>query len=384
MRITAVKAFGLSYRYDVLPRPLATGQSFKRDAVIVRVETEDGIVGYGEAYHGKAPTAIVELIDTTLANLVVGEDSDNTEGIWNKVFHRHVRGAGLGAAVMAGLGGIDMALWDAKGKRYGQPVYRLLGGERRRFRAYAGGIRLGFQPPEELVEEVARLRARGFTAAKLRIGDSFERDIARVSAVRDSVDDDFLILVDANLGFTSYDIPRMLPRLRDLGVGWLEEPFGRTDIASFASIRARGDVPIATGEHLYGVREFLPLLEAGGADIVQPDPSSAGGISELKKIGDLAGAFNVGFAPHITNTRINQSAVLHVLSAVPAGYLYEADATDNLYAQRVAKAPIDIDPDGCVGPPEAPGLGVVVDEEAFADFPVIAGSPHVQDRPRGA
>ena len=382
MKIRSITSTALSYRYDVLPRPLATGQSYKRDAVIVRVEAEDGTVGYGEAYHGKAPTSIVELINSTLASLVVGEDSDNVEGIWNKVFRRQVRGAGMGAAAMAGLGGIDMALWDLRGKILGLPVYKLLGGERRRFRAYAGGIRLGFQPPEELVAEVAELRSKGFTAVKLRIGDTFENDIARVTAVRESVGDDFLILVDANLGYSYHDVYRALPRLRELDVGWLEEPFGRTDLDSFAAIRRRGDVPIATGEHLFGVREFLPLLQAGGADIIQPDPSSGGGITELKKIGDLAGLFNVAFAPHITNTRINQSAVLHVLSAVPASYLYEADATDNLFSLRLATAPIDVEPDGYVGPPDAPGLGVTVDESLFDSFPVISGSPHIQDQPQ--
>ncbi|MFI7024236.1 mandelate racemase/muconate lactonizing enzyme family protein [Micromonospora sp. NPDC049900] len=382
MKIAKVDAVPLSYRYKELPMPLATGQSYKRDAVIVRVEDSDGAVGYGEAYHGKAPTAIAELINTTLGDLVRGEDAEHTEAIWAKVFRRQVRGAGTGAAAMAGLGGIDMALWDLRGKRLGLPVYRLLGGERRAFRAYAGGIRLGFQPPEQLAEEVDRLRKLGYTAVKIRLGDTYANDVARLRQVREEVGDDFDIMVDINLGYSYDEMYRLLPKLGDYHVTWVEEPFSRTDVGSLRQLRRRSPVPVATGEHLFGVHEFLPLLQAEAVDFVQPDPSSGGGVTELKKIGDLAHAFHVRIAPHISNTRLNHAAVLHVMSALPNAYIYEADATDNRYADGLCTAALDVDADGLVWAPDRPGLGVEVDESLFAEFPVIAGSPHLQDRPR--
>ncbi|MDQ7904793.1 mandelate racemase/muconate lactonizing enzyme family protein [Phytohabitans sp. ZYX-F-186] len=382
MKIAHVTAVPLSYRYKELPMPLATGQSYKRDTVIVRVRDADGAVGYGEAYHGKAPTAMAELINTTLADLVVGEEADNTEGIWTKVFRRQVRGAGTGAAAMAGLGGIDMALWDLRGKRLGVPVYRLLGGERRAFRAYAGGIRLGFQPPEQLAQEVTRLRELGYTAVKIRLGDSYANDMARLRRVREEVGDDFDIMVDINLGYSFDEMYRLLPVLGECAVTWVEEPFERTDVGSLRQLRRRSPVPVATGEHLFGVHEFLPLLQAEAVDFLQPDPSSGGGITELKKIGDLAKAFHVRFAPHISNSRLNHAAVLHVMSAVSCSYIFEADATDNRFAEALCTAPLAIDAEGLVRAPDAPGLGVEVDESLFAEFPAIAGSPHLQDRPR--
>lgn len=377
--VVSVEAFPLSYRYQVLPRPLATGQSYKRDTVIVRVEAADGFVGYGEAYHGKAPTAITELINTTLANLVVGEDSDNVEGIWTKVFRRQVRGAGTGAAAMAGLGGIDIALWDLRGKRFGVPVYRLLGGERRPFRAYAGGVALGFQPPDELAEAVLEARSRGYTAVKIRLGDNPTNDLQRLRAVRDAVGPDYDVMVDFNLGYRYADLYELVPAIAEVGATWMEEPFDRTDITSLAELRARTRVPIATGEHLFGVQEFLPLLQARAVDVLQPDPSSGGGITELKKIGDLATAFHLKFAPHISNSRLNHAAVLHVMSAVSSSYFFESDVTDNHFAHALCTAPLEVGADGLVCAPDRPGLGVDVDESLFDAFPVIPGSPHLQD-----
>jgi len=163
---------------------LGIGRAVKRDAVVVKVTTDDGLVGYGEAHHGRAPGAVAHLVNTTLRQLVQGLDAADVVGVWARIYKMQLGSHGLGAATAIGMSGIDMALWDIRGKAVGWPLYRLLGGASRPIPAYAGGVSLGYQEPAALVEEASALVATGYRALKLRIGDSPARDLARVGAVR--------------------------------------------------------------------------------------------------------------------------------------------------------------------------------------------------------
>ena len=179
MKITEVKGIPLSFKLENAPRR-GSGQPVKKDMVIVRVKTEDGIVGYGEAHHALAPTVVADIVNYNLAPLVVGQDAMAVEEIWQKIYVKQGQTHGPGWSFFKALSGVDIALWDARGKALKQPVYSLLGGVRKKIRAYAGGVCLGYQPPPQLLEEAQKFVSAGWTALKLRLGDSVERDIERV------------------------------------------------------------------------------------------------------------------------------------------------------------------------------------------------------------
>lgn len=373
MRITSLRAIPLSYRYPTPPGTLAVGTSVKKDIVLVRVEAENGAVGYGETYHALAPTAVAEYVNTTLALLVEGQSAFNTEGIWQRVHHRTVRSHSLSSGALIAYSGVDMALWDLKGKILDAPVYALLGGDRKPIPTYSGSITMGFLEPEALIAEVRRIIASGgFNAVKLRIGDTPQADLSRVSAVRAAFGPDLTIMVDANTGYDRVAMYSLLPGLAELDIAWLEEPYPADDIADLAELRHSGAVPVATGENLIGRSQFAPLLEAQAVDILQPDPSKCGGITELKKIADLAELHHLRLAPHATHSALNYSASLQVLSATSCGYFFESSVPGNPFIEDVIVG--DVWPvNGMVIAPEGPGLGVAVDESKLDDYRVIPG-----------
>ena len=206
MKITSIKAIPLSFR---LPEgktvTMGVGSTTKRDTIIVKVETSEGITGYGEAHPGRSPGAVVSLLQNTLAPMLIGMAATDVVGVWQRVHRMQLSSHGVGSGAALALAGIDMALWDIRGKAANMPLYALLGGSKRRVPAYAGGISLGFQPKESLAEEAQGYVARGYRAIKLRLGDNARNDIDRVLHVRKVLGDDIDILTDANTNYTMAD-----------------------------------------------------------------------------------------------------------------------------------------------------------------------------------
>ena len=166
MRIADVKAYPMSHKLapdDIVD--LGLGRTVKRDTVIVRVATDDGIIGYGESHHGRSPGAVAHLANTTLRQLVLGMDASDVVGVWARIYKMQLGSHGMGAATAIAMSGIDMALWDIRGKAAGWPVYKLLGGSCRPIPAYAGGVALGFQEPPALVDEIRPLVESGYKAS---------------------------------------------------------------------------------------------------------------------------------------------------------------------------------------------------------------------------
>ncbi len=372
MKVTEVKAFALSAPLKNMPRR-GMGQPVKKDAVIVRVKTEDGIIGYGHAHDSLNPIAVAEYVNVNLAPIVVGADAMAIEDIWNSIYVKQGQTHTPGNALYTGQSGLDMALWDARGKALGMPVYRLLGGSRKKIRAYVGGASFGYKPLEELIEEAQRYIAMGFTALKLRLGDTVENDINRVRAVRGAVDESVDIMVDVNTRYTYIDMERALPALEEIGVYWLEEPFPPDAVEDYAHFNKRTRLPIAAGENHYLRYQARQLLVAGAVDIIQSDPSKCGGITECKKIADMASAFRRPFAPHNSTSGVVGAACVHLLCATSNGLIYEADLSPmNPFRDEVVLgAPIVVD--GFIEPNERPGLGIEVDEALFEKYPGISG-----------
>jgi len=377
LKIALVEAFATSFPVKQSVT-LGIGRAVKRDALIVKVTTESGLVGWGESHHGRAPGAIAQLINTTLRQLVLGMDAADVVGVWQRIYSRQLISHGMGQACALAMSGLDQALWDIRGKAVGWPLYKLLGGRSKPVPAYAGGISLGFQPADELVEEARALQAQGYRALKLRFGDTAARDIERLTAVRKALGDDLVIMVDANTGYSLADVRAVMPVLDELNVAWLEEPFAAQDSRSYRLAAALGRTPLAAGENHFTRFEFNRLIAEAAVQIIQPDLSKAGGVTEVMRIAAMASAEKLAIHPHTLASGLNMAASLHLLCAIDNPGYFEADvARENLFRDHLTNRPDRLDADGCVRPPEAPGLGIDVDEQFLLAHPVIEGPAYV-------
>ena len=379
LRITDIHAYPTSFPVD--PKnsvTLGIGRAVKRDAVVVKVTTEAGIVGWGESHHGRCPGAVAQIANTTLKQLVVGMDAHDVVGVWNRIYVRQLGSHGMGAGTCLAMSGIDMALWDIRGKALDAPLYRLLGGSSKPVPAYAGGVSLGYQDPKALVAEAQPLVEAGYKAIKLRVGDTPARDLARVAAVRKALGDNIAILVDANTGYTVADARKAMPGYDDHDVGWLEEPFPAHDYQSYALATSFGSVPLAAGENHYTRFEFNRLIEDGSVTILQPDLSKTGGITEALRVAHLASAWKLPINPHTSMTGLNMAATIHFLAAIDNGGYFEGDVSkSNLFRDELVSQPYQVGDDGCVRPLEGAGLGLQVDEQFLQAHPVIEGPGYV-------
>ena len=375
MRIADVKAYPMSHKLapeDIVD--LGLGRTVKRDTVIVKVTTDDGIVGFGESHHGRSPGAVAHLANTTLRQLVLGMDASDVVGVWARIYKMQLGSHGMGAATSIAMSGIDMALWDIRGKAAGWPVYKLLGGSCRPIPAYAGGVALGFQQPDALVDEIRPLVESGYKAVKLRLGDSPAPDLERVAAVRKAFGDELTILVDANTGYNVADVRRVMPGLEANNVGWLEEPFPAHDHRSYSIAATFGSVPLAAGENHYTRFEFTRVIEDRIIQILQPDLSKSGGITELLRIAAMASAWKLPIHPHTATSALNMAASIHFLASIENAGYFEGDvSTSNPFREQLGSTPYTMDSEGNVRPLEKPGIGIEVDEDFLLKHPVIEG-----------
>ncbi len=352
----------------------AVGRSAKRDMVLVRIETTDGVVGWGEAHHAQTPSTIAAFINDALGPLIMGMDALATEVIWNKAWNRFVATHGPGAAAVIGLSGVDLALWDIRGKAMGQPVWRLLGGERKPIRAYAGGISLGFQPEAELCREVESYVSQGYDMVKLRIGDTIARDLARVRAVRNAFPD-LTIAADAGTRWSTGDLAGIVEICEAGRLIWMEEPFTPDNLPAYRRLKEVTDIPLAAGENHFTRNELRELVSEQLIQFVQADACKTGGITELMKIAAMADAWHLRFAPHTSASVLSTAATLHCLSAAPNAFIYEADVSpvNGFRDEFGTRIPVV---DGMIEVPEGPGLGVEIDPGRMPHWSFIQGASY--------
>jgi L-alanine-DL-glutamate epimerase-like enolase superfamily enzyme len=379
LRVIDIKAYPSSFPVALENRvSLGIGQSVKRDAVVVKVTTDSGLVGWGESHHGRCHGAVAHLVNTTLRQLVVGMDASDVIGVWQKIYKMQLGSHGMGAGCCLAMSGIDLALWDIRGQAAGMPLYQLLGGSSKPVPAYAGGVSLGYQDPAKLVEEARPLLAMGYKAVKLRVGDTPKRDLARIEAVRKAFGDDLVILTDANTRYSVADARAAMPGMDEYGVGWLEEPFPAHDYRSYIEAKSFGLTPFAAGENHYTRFEFNRVIEDGAITILQPDLSKTGGITEALRIAALASAWKLPINPHSSMTGLNMAATIHFLCAIDNGGYFEGDVSrGNLFRDELVSMPYELGKDGCVRPLEGIGLGLTVNEEFLQKHPVIEGPGYV-------
>jgi D-arabinonate dehydratase len=382
MKIVDIRTIPLSYRCDP-PYGSAGGMQAARGGLLVEVETDDGIIGIGEAGVGGGSTRHV--IEYQLRPMLVGEDPLMIEGLWQKMFAR-TRQFGRRGIAMNAISGIDIALWDIAGKIAKLPIYRLLGACRDRVEAYAsGGFYQEGKSVEDLAAEAEGYRTRGFTGMKMKIGRNPstqthlrhlagnaqlcevepEEDIARVAAVRKALGPRAKLMVDVNCAWSPAMAIEIGRALEPFKLYWIEEPVATDDIDGSARVAAALATPIAGYETEIGLYGFRELITRGAVDIVQPDIAWSGGFSECRRIAALAQAHHLMVAPHAFASAVTLVASLHFAAAIPNGLVLEFDQNPNGLRDELLKEPIRIDGNGMIRMLERPGLGIELDRAAI-------------------
>jgi L-rhamnonate dehydratase len=374
VRITDVEAVIL--RQPAIDERIADGS---QDDLVVLIHTDEGLTGIGEV--DSAPEAVRALIDApgshaianSLRHLLVDEDPLDVERLWHKMYRGLIYVGRRGIALHA-ISGIDIALWDIAGKAAAKPVCELIGTPKRhKVRAYASMLMP--DEPAEVHERVSALRGQGFTAVKLGwgpLGANPAKDVELAAAAVGAAGDGGTILIDAGLGYGSdaKTANRVAEQLDELGVFWLEEPFEPDEYEAYAELADAVEIRIAAGEQdttLWGFRE---LIERGHVDVVQPDVTRCGGITELLRIADFARTRDVETVPHAWKSGIIKAASLHVNAVLPDALFQEYCVADTPINNSLTKERLPIDAEGFVAVPTGPGLGVELDHDILARYRV--------------
>jgi D-galactarolactone cycloisomerase len=371
MKITSVKTYHLKHR---LPRAVgcSTFLYSEREALLVKISTDDGLVGWGET----APLGGVRgLIEDQFAAQLIGQNPLDHRKLWRAIWGPNF---GNGLAV----GAVDTALHDLRGKALNLPVSELYGGRLRdRVPVYASALNYteGIDALKQYPEEAVSLAARGFRALKMRLG-RFEprRDLAVVAAVRDAVGPDFKLMVDGNGAYTLPTAIRVGKELDRLGLHWFEEPLPEAHYTGYPELRRKLDIALAGGEALDCRGTAKELLDKQSFDIIQPDLSLCGGIGECLFVAELARLWGVQCNPHCWGGGITIAATLHVLSLLPDASwghttetpMLELDLIENPFRDRLLTRAHEVGPDGYMQVPRGPGLGIEVDEEALKRYAI--------------
>jgi L-alanine-DL-glutamate epimerase-like enolase superfamily enzyme len=318
----------------------------------VRLRDSDGAEGVGYTFTcGRNGSAIHALLGNDFPDLVLGQDGDRIELLWNRLWWGLHYGGRGGPTVLA-LSAFDMALWDLKAKRLNQPLWKLLGGNNSRVSCYAGGIDLDL-PLERLLQQSDNVVKKGFRAIKMKVGrERLAEDVERVKAMREHLGDDFPLMVDANMKWTVDQAIRAARAFHQFDPVWLEEPIIPDDFAGHSRIVREGGLPIAAGENLRTLWDFKHLIEIGGVTFPEPDVTNCGGITPFMKIAHLAEAFNLPVTTHGAH-----DVTVHLLAAVPNASYLEAHGfgLDSYIAE-----PLHIEK-GFATPSDRPGHGIEFD-----------------------
>jgi L-alanine-DL-glutamate epimerase-like enolase superfamily enzyme len=346
--------------------------------VVVEIETDAGITGVGVGNWGTG--AIATVVEETLSKIVVGEDPNQRERLWEQMYRATLPFGRKGVAVMA-ISAVDQALWDIAGKDAGKPVYELLGGPATdEIPAYASNLHP--VDMEKLEREALQYAEEGFDAMKLRFlhgpeagRSGMKQNEEIVATVRAAVGDEIEIAGDAYMGWSVRYAKKMTQRLEPYDMAWVEEPVIADDVSGYAAVREAAPMPISGGEHEFTRWGHEDLLEAGAVDILQPDVGRVGGITELKKVADVAEVHDVPVIPHA-----GTNPTLHAIAAhtnmpmaeyfpTPEWFEEQQEAQESTYADAIFENP-PAPENGSIPLPEEPGLSTQLNREALEHFAV--------------
>jgi L-rhamnonate dehydratase len=373
VKITEVEAIVL--RQPVVDGAIADGS---QDDLIVRVHTDEGIVGVGEV--DSAPEVVKAVFDapnshyiaTGLRHVLIGADPLDIEELWRRMYMGSVYYGRRGVAMHA-ISGIDIALWDIKGKKLGKPVCALLGTPKRdRVRPYASLLMPDTE--REVTAAVERLVAMSFTAIKFGwgpLGKDEEHDVRLARAAKRAAGDEVEILIDAGFGYgaDAARAIRVARKFEEIGIYWLEEPFEPDEFEAYATLADAVDMRVAAGEEEATRWGFRELMERGHVDVVQPDVTRCGGLSEALRIARNAEGQGIMCVPHAWKSGVIKAASLHLNAVLETAYFQEycvAETPINLLLTR-ERMPVE---KGWVAVPDKPGLGIELDPDVLARYAV--------------
>jgi galactonate dehydratase len=359
--------------------PLVLGTAW-RNLTFVKVETDEGLTGVGEARSLNKDDALLGYLNEAVPRYVLGADPFEIERLVQGMYRGDFGRAG--EIAMTGIAVIEMACWDIMGKALNQPVYRLLGGAvRERIPAYANGWYTVERTPQEFHAAACRAVAKGYQALKFdpfgaglyELGRAEKlRTIALVEAVRDAVGPDVEILVEMHGRFNPVTAVDMINALAPYQPGWFEEPVPPENLPALKKVCdavSQKGIPIATGERIHTLYEYRELFELRAADIIQPDITHLGGLLNTKKLAAWADAYYILVAPHNVGGPVSTAAALHLAACTPN---FKIQEHFNDFCEPYVKQAAPGNPevlDGCFPLPSGPGLGVTLDEEIFRAHP---------------
>ena len=340
------------------------------DTVIVRLTTDTGLVGHGEAKAPVAPQATKAIIDLLLADIVRDADPRDVTVLWERMYAgMRVRGHRAGFYLEA-MSGVDIALWDLAAQASGVSIASLLGGVfRDPVRVYASGLpaldrHADNDALEALVQEALRLRADGYTGLKMALGKGIEGDLRSVRAIRDRLGDDFLIYTDAAGVYDRAQALKLGRELEALGAAWLEMPIPPEDVEGYGLLASALTLPIAL-DSLSSRYEVAEFIRCCGLDVVQPDVCRAGGITECRRIAEIADAFGLAFAPHVSiGSAVHIAATMHLAAAMPNTLTSEYWIGDNPIGNAWLVEPLEV-VDSYLSLPRGVGLGITLAPQAL-------------------
>ena len=387
MKITDIRAIPMS---DPVPEERRhrtdLGTKVKSDAVLILVDTDDGLTGMGASLG--SPETVSAIVKYDLAPALLGEDPMYSELLWEKMYngsrwkpalergHSQPSEARRGVTLEA-IAGVDIAIWDAKSQALGVPVYHALGAVRDSVRGYGSG---GWAPGDEAEQEMAGYASKGFTAVKMRVvgrdGFSIENTVRRVSAARRGIGDDVELMVDAHGSLDVSTAIRLARELEPFDIAWFEEPISPDDHPGLAEVRRSTVIPIATGEREFTRFDFEDLFNHRALDIAQPDVARAGGLTEIRRIAAMASAKGIRLAPHAWGSGVLFAASLHMAMSAPNCHILEVSQGYMPMMNELFKEPYDIR-DGIVHAPQRPGLGFTLRDDVFDRFEYIPGPEFV-------
>ncbi|MFB7927742.1 mandelate racemase/muconate lactonizing enzyme family protein [Streptomyces sp. NPDC056039] len=338
-------------------------------ATLVKVHAEDGTVGIGECYGLPSPQVTATVVTTVLAPLLIGQDALATTAVWERLYQGQAAGGHNRGFYLEALAGIDLALWDLRGKLAGVPVHRLLGGPvRERIDCYASPVALHADPADSARQALGFVED-GFKALKVKIGRGERTDRAHLTAVREAVGEDIDILTDVNCAYDLDQATRVGGVLRDLGISWYEEPLQVDDLANLGELRRRTGLTIVNGETHFTRFDLRDSLLNRAIDVFMPNVARCGGFTEATRLAALASAFHVDIAPHGVGSGVSLCAALQLCAATPNLRTYEYNRLPNPIRERILTDP-PVFKDGALTAPQAPGLGAEIDDDVVDRYTI--------------
>ena len=376
MKICKVNTHILEYKLST-PFESAATRFSSRQHMLVEITCDDGTIGWGECLGPAGPNAAVVKV---YSQHLIGRNPLDNEVIWLDLYNT-LRDQGQRGLTITALSGIDVALWDIKGKHFNVPISTLLGGRvRESVRAYATGSfrRDGVDRVRDCAQECAAHINAGFHAVKIKIGFGVLEDLDVICAVREVIGRDARLMVDANHGYTVREAITLGNAAAQYDIDWLEEPVVPELLTAYRAVRAGQPIPVAGGETWQGRFAFHEALKTGCVDIAQPDLCGSGGFTEMRRIADIATLHGIRLVPHVWGTAVQIAASLQFIASLlpdpprqnPIAPIFEFDRTHNPFRQTIIKQPIE-HINGIVNIPNGPGLGIEIDRDVIAQYAII-------------